>query len=329
MMKRALLIGLICCTSFAFAQDPKFSQYFAAPLTLNPALTGYFDGNYRVAVNTRQQWANVGDSYNTYSASGEVKFRDEFYYNDIFSLGISGLYDESFSRILKSQTYSISGSYYKFLNGDHTLKLGLAPQLAYVSKSLDYDALTVASQYQNGDFNLSIPNNLGLDNDKLTYFDFNIGGNLAYSTDKFSAALGYSVFHLTRPQESLFNDTDLRLPMRKTLHASMRYLSADLIDFNFSTHYMVEGESSDLIFGGLMGLKPTLESNMKLNGGIWYKANERSIFPFIGFEVGSISLGLNYSLFTKTINSYKPRTFEISFILSDNTFTRFKNTCKF
>jgi type IX secretion system PorP/SprF family membrane protein len=328
-MKKALFIFFIFAQSFVKAQDPKFSQYFASPLTLNPALTGYFDGRYRIAINTRQQWANVGEAYNTYSASGEFKFQDEYYYNDIFSVGFSGLYDESFNKILKSNTYSISMSYYKYLDPDHNFKFALAPQISYVAKKLDYEALTVASQFNNGVFDLSIPNNLGLDNDKLSYFDFNVGANLALTLDRVSASLGYAIFHLTRPQGSLFNDVDLKLPYRRTYNASFRYLSHDLLDLNFSTHYMTEGTSSDLIFGGLLGFKPNLESNMKINAGLWYKTNEQSFFPYVGFEFSNASVGVNYSLFTKNIAGYKPRTFELSLILRDKNFTKFKNTCKF
>lgn len=328
-MKKAIVILFLCLKSLAYAQDPKFSQYFASPLTLNPALTGYFDGKYRIAINTRQQWANIGEAYNTYSASGEIKLRDEYYYNDIFSFGFSGLYDESFNKILKSNTYSISASYYKYLDPDHNFKFGLAPQVSYVQKKLDYNALTVASQFQNGAFDLSIPNNLGLDNDRLSYFDFSFGVNLALTLDRVSASLGYGVFNLTRPEQSMFNDLTVKLPYRHAVNASFMYVSNDLIDINFSTHYMSEGKSSDLIFGGILGFKPNIESNVKLNAGAWYKTNEQAFFPYVGFEFANASLGLNYSLFTKSIATYKPRTFELSLIIRDRNFTKFKNTCKF
>jgi type IX secretion system PorP/SprF family membrane protein len=328
-MKRVVVVFFLCLSGLVKAQDPKFSQYFASPLSLNPALTGYFDGRYRIAINTRQQWANIGEAYNTYSASGEVKFQDEYYYDDIFSIGFSGIYDESFNKILRSNNFSVSASYYKFLDPDHNFKLGLAPQLAYVTRKLDYDALTVASQFNNGAFDLSIPNNLGLDNDKLTYFDFNVGTNLALTLDRIAASLGFAMFHLTRPEQSFFNDVYVKLPYRKTLNASFRYLSQDLIDLNFSTHYLIEGKSYDLIFGGVVGLKPNIESNMKFNAGLWYKTNEKSYFPYVGLEFANASLGINYSLSTNEIAGYKPRTFELSLIIRDRNFTKFKNTCKF
>ncbi|HEY8915865.1 MAG TPA: type IX secretion system membrane protein PorP/SprF, partial [Chitinophaga sp.] len=42
------------------AQDLHFSQFFNSPLTTNPANTGFIpDGNYRVGINYRNQWASI------------------------------------------------------------------------------------------------------------------------------------------------------------------------------------------------------------------------------------------------------------------------------
>ena len=51
------------------AQDPHFSQFFASPLSLNPALTGRFDGTLRVAGNYRNQWPTIDNAFKTYTAS--------------------------------------------------------------------------------------------------------------------------------------------------------------------------------------------------------------------------------------------------------------------
>ncbi len=70
-MKKLLLTVTICgaLVSEASAQDPNFSQFFASPLTLNPALTGKFDGVYRVAGNYRNQWPTIYNAFTTYTAS--------------------------------------------------------------------------------------------------------------------------------------------------------------------------------------------------------------------------------------------------------------------
>ena len=49
------------------AQDPAFSQFFASPLTLNPALTGKFSGVVRVAGNYRDQWPQINNASVSYT----------------------------------------------------------------------------------------------------------------------------------------------------------------------------------------------------------------------------------------------------------------------
>jgi hypothetical protein len=51
--------------------DPHFSQYYVYPSYLNPALTGAFAGQYRVAGIFRNQWSNVGSAYSTKGISSD------------------------------------------------------------------------------------------------------------------------------------------------------------------------------------------------------------------------------------------------------------------
>lgn len=311
------------------AQDPKFSQYFASPLTLNPALIGYFDGYYRLALNTRRQWANVGDPYSTTSISGEYKFNDEYYYDGIFSVGANLLFDESFNKALKTNVVNIGFSYYRFFDADHKVKFGLAPQISYVAKSLDLNALTFASQFVDGVFDPSRPNYLESDRNGVNYLDVNIGTNLALAFENFNLAVGYSLFHLTSPQESFEDHYLSKVPLRQTATLSFQYLSNDLIDVNVSGHYMKQRKNDDTILGTVFGFKPTYDSKLKLNLGLWHKFNENSFFPYFGFDISNYSFGINHTLSSNKINKIQPKTFELSFIMRDKRYTKFKNTCKF
>ena len=69
---RKLLLTLVVILAEVLiikAQDPNFSQFFASPLTLNPALTGKFDGAVRVAGNYRNQWPTIENAYVTKTVS--------------------------------------------------------------------------------------------------------------------------------------------------------------------------------------------------------------------------------------------------------------------
>ncbi len=61
-MKKIYLAFIAVCCAFSFqtlqAQDVHFSQYYTFAQALNPALTGNFDGSYRVALIYRNQWSS-------------------------------------------------------------------------------------------------------------------------------------------------------------------------------------------------------------------------------------------------------------------------------
>jgi hypothetical protein len=81
-----LVVFLLAGTSVR-AQDPGFSQFFASPLTLNPALTGKFNGVVRVAGNYRNQWPSINNAFITSTISVDAPiFRNKLPENDTWGL---------------------------------------------------------------------------------------------------------------------------------------------------------------------------------------------------------------------------------------------------
>jgi len=117
-MRNTLLFFLTLFTVLNVqAQDPNFSQFFASPLTLNPALTGKFDGVVRVAGNYRNQWPTINNAYTTYTASidaGILKNHIPEY--DQFGVGVMGFSDKSGNGALQNNFFAVSTAYHKSLD---------------------------------------------------------------------------------------------------------------------------------------------------------------------------------------------------------------------
>ncbi|WP_231491820.1 PorP/SprF family type IX secretion system membrane protein [Pedobacter sp. Leaf170] len=325
-----IIITLFLCfiTVYSSAQDPRFSQYFAAPLALNPAFTGYFDGIYRVALNTRRQWGNLGDPYNTHSISGDLKLiADENFADSYFSVGLSGLFDESFNKALKSQYLSASFSYYQYLDVNHRFKFGLAPQVSHVSRYLDQTKLTFATQFTGYDFDTSMPNYLDLENDRISYFDVSIGVNFSAQFESFSVVGGYAHYHLTEPNESFLGANKTPLKARRNINFGLLYPINNYVDLNLSAIYNFQGTVNDRIVGAVVGIQPNEDSKIKINAGLWHNINESSFYPYLGLVYGNLSAGLNYTLHANKIINTLPRTYEISLIYRHNNFKGFKVPC--
>src|SRR5690606_26280668 len=75
MKKRWSTIVLLALSTVAFAQDPEFSQYYSAPLYLNPAFTGTAS-DHRLIANYRNQWPNVASGFVTYAVSYDYNLSD-------------------------------------------------------------------------------------------------------------------------------------------------------------------------------------------------------------------------------------------------------------
>jgi hypothetical protein len=68
MIQRTLCIIFLIGSSFwGRSQDAHLSMYDAAPLFLNPALTGVFEGNWRLHAQYRTQWKSV--NYKPYNSA--------------------------------------------------------------------------------------------------------------------------------------------------------------------------------------------------------------------------------------------------------------------
>src|SRR5438046_5174669 len=102
-MRRLMILTFVAFTMKASAQDPNFSQFFVSPLTLNPALTGKFDGLVRGAINYRNQWPTINNAFTTYTISvdgGILKNRiPEF---DQFGVGVLAFKDQSGNGVLQN-----------------------------------------------------------------------------------------------------------------------------------------------------------------------------------------------------------------------------------
>ena len=102
----------------AKAQDA-FSQFGAAPMLLNPALSGLSSCTYRAALNYRNQWASIvgPSSYQTYAGSFDIGlFRQAFNYS-MLGLGLMVFNDVSGDGALTNLTMMGSLAYHQNMGG--------------------------------------------------------------------------------------------------------------------------------------------------------------------------------------------------------------------
>jgi type IX secretion system PorP/SprF family membrane protein len=318
-MRKLLCIVIVLCGTSVWAQDPHFSQFFASPMTLNPAFTGKFDGLVRVAGNHRNQLPAFGNTYVTSTAAVDFPIlASSVANNDRWGIGVMGFIDNAGNGLLKSTYLSLSTAYHKGLDEDGMHQLSLGFQATYTSKAMDVAQLKFEDQLTPLGFTgvtSEIFNNASL---SINYFDFNAG--ILYngsSTDNNNFYFGASMYHINRPTES-FRGANFNINSRITLHGGGYFpIGNNNTLLHVSALHQIQGGANETVFGGALGftVNEDVESPTTFYAGSWVRWDD-SIIPYLGLEFGSFRLGTTYDFITSRLTTAAEARggFEISLV---------------
>ena len=301
---QTLLLFLIISSGLR-AQDPHFSQFFSSPLTLNPAYTGKFDGNFRVAGNYRNQWPTINNAFTTATASFDMPIMTnrlpEF---DTWGVGILALNDQSGNKILNNNFIGLSTAYHKGLdaNGWHQLTVGF--QGMFASKRLDITRADFEDELTALGFTGVTSEVFNNNNVPINYFDFNTG--IMYSgtsNGENSFYIGASVYHLNRPKETFLGGNFLLEP-RLTIHGGGYIPVGQYKMFHGSFIHQRQAGATETTLGGAMSFNVNYdeENPIELYTGLWYRFNDAFI-PYVGFEIAGFRMGFSYDINNSSLNT--------------------------
>lgn len=299
-----LLFGLITLQRTASAQDPHFTQFFASPLSLNPAFTGLFSGDFRVAANYRSQWSSIATPFVTSTISADMGIlKNVIPYNDIWGVGAMVLYDRTGGGGLKSSYVALSTSYHKGLDAQGLKSIAVGFQVALVQKRLDFTKLLFENQLTNLGFDPSMPNGEYFPNSSISYPDYNVGVLYNASMGEFGNMYwGGSYYHISHPNES-FLDENYPLHSRLTLHGGGGFAPSPLTRIYLSGLFMQQSSAQEFDIGGALGFvlnDQPLNANL-LYIGSWFRWGD-AINPYVGFEINNWHIGLSYDINVSTLN---------------------------
>lgn len=207
-MKTFTIYLFIMCCGLIKAQHYQFSQFYAAPLYLNPAFAGA-NSCSRLAMNYRNQWSQVPGTFNSCQVSFDRPLKD---LNS--GIGISLFSDKAGVGSLKTTQLNLFYSYEAKINKRLVARGGLSSGIT--RRSIDYSQLRFGDQIARSDAGATLDNT---NNSSLMYFDIGTG-YLLYSTNAWG---GFSVNHLNRPNQSLHDDNS-RLPIEFKFHGGYKFI---------------------------------------------------------------------------------------------------------
>ncbi len=209
----------------AMAQDPRFSQYNASPLTLNPAMTGLFNGNYRVSAIYRSQWRSILNDeatplFRTFSGAVDMRFGNIGNMGDAFGVGLAFLTDKAGEAQFGTNQLNLSFAYHKSLSKDGNQYLTLGIQAGAAQRGLNYNNLRFGNQFDGEGFNPTINPGEVIGDNQFMFFDVNAGLMYYYASKKnkgrFNVYAGFAISHLNTPNMSFYEGQNADLPMKYT-----------------------------------------------------------------------------------------------------------------
>jgi len=292
MRKLLLLTGLLMTIVRGYAQvDPHFSQYYAYPLWLNPAMTGVIDGDMRVNVNYRNQWNNITNPFSTAGVS------------------IEGVTDKNLNWGVNILNQSAGDAGYNYFNGyasvaytgvkfgaQQMTHLTLGLQAGILSRKFDPSKFQWGSQYNPlTGFDANAPSNETLTRTSSNVFDANFGFLLydGNPNHQVNAYIGGAAAHLTQPSDPFLSTNNYHLPVRYTVHAGARFVVSEDFSITPNALYMRQGDATETMVGAYGQLVVNELSDLLL--GVDYRIKD-AVVPYLGFRYEDYTVGLSYDV---------------------------------
>jgi type IX secretion system PorP/SprF family membrane protein len=308
--RRICWMALLACVSgkSVHAQvDPHFSQYYIQPMTMNPAFTGAFDGDYRISAIWRSQY---GNTLNTRGLSAEKTT------NKNANLGFNLV-----NQVSNDGAYSFTNGYLTFAytgvrfgkNADHYLVMAM--QVGFISRKFDITKMQFGSQWISGvGFDPTSTSNETFLKPQVTSFD--AGAGIAYydATPNKTASFfgGIAAYHITQPVNPFLSDqTQSKLDIRYSVQAGVRITASDQLSIVPTAIYMKQGDAEEKM-GGVY-LQAYANENTDVMFGAYYRIGD-AVAPFAGFYYKGLTFGLSYDVdaSSKSAAGSKGNSLEVS-----------------
>ncbi len=313
-MKKKLLLycfTLLLTGTVTKAQDFHLSMYDAAPMFLNPALTGVVDANVRVHAQYRNQWRSVAfKPYNTALISIDAPKGKWGFGGQIINMR-AGVGNYNALQGLFSVSYAVPIDKNKYNN----ISFGI--QAGATQKRIEAGLYTYDNQYTSangGGFDQSQPSGESFNRQSFVTPQLNAGFMYfnAKQQSRLNPFLGYSVFNLTNPTETYYS-TQNKLPIRHYAHAGVRINFTELFYILPKVLIMMQKNATEQLYSVDMGYY-FKENEFYLLAGANYRVKDATVV-YVGARKNNYIAKIAYDANMSTLSDVSKYrgAFEISF----------------
>ncbi len=329
-MKKILFTSLLMViTILTYAQDKHFSQFYSAPLTINPSMTGLFDGKYRGIVNYRTQWGSILNTpFTTIGASADGSFspfgRGKF--PDKIGAGVMFFSDKVGQQTFSTDQISLSGAYHKALDykGKNVISVGY--QISIVQKSINFNQVNFNDQF-NGLTGYTFTTQENLPTNNITYGDMSTGifWSMAAS-EKVSVYAGLGLHHFNSPDASFYENPDIQpdnIAFKTTVQGGAKFQISKRYDVEPRFVLLLQGNRFEANVGTNVRLALDDYATQNLILGAWFRPVGDvggsfaldAVVAMAAYRRQNIQVGMSYDVNTSKLSSATGGNggFELSF----------------
>ncbi|MGK7396293.1 MAG: PorP/SprF family type IX secretion system membrane protein [Candidatus Cyclobacteriaceae bacterium M3_2C_046] len=317
------------------AQDPVFSQFYNAPVYLNPALIGDED-NVALNISHRSQWESLHFPYQNSQASFIYPIFNSIHEAPVNHIGGMALsfYNNvaGTNKNFKTLGGNASFAYNLQLESDNINRISFGMQIGFINKRVDPEGLQWGSQYDPfvGWNAAEIPAEVSQFQDR-TYLDITPGIFWRFYNKRRNAFIqsaysGIAVSHLNNPNESVLQGQDYNLPLLYKYHGGMIFGLSDRASVSANVLSIVQDRENQTNFGAFLSYLISNEMNGTFGNviariGGWYRRNDAFILS-TEFLTNTFQFGFSYDWNVTSLNNFEPGTgaYEISLGLRFNRF---------
>lgn len=309
----AIIIAVlsVVVSSESIAQDIHFTQFYQSPFNINPALCGQYSGDFRFIGNQRTQWRAVTTPYNTFGLAVDAR---NFLYNisdqpnekkaflNNIHTGLSYYADKAGDSQFKSDMINLVIS--KDINmGDDRSRITPGISIGFTNMKIDYSNLNFDSQWNGYVFDPGISTGEQFARSSRGYLNLNLGLNY---TREFSNSgqlkTGISLFNLSNPKQSFFDDGYVKLDLRTNIHAQYKHSINNQWAIEPMLLWMTQGTYNEVNFGGLgyYSLSTTAWSSFAIYAGVIGRAKDAGNL-IAGVQYNEWNVGASYDINTSNL----------------------------
>jgi type IX secretion system PorP/SprF family membrane protein len=300
--KLQLLVPVFLLGSLGLlAQDIHFSQYYNAPLTMNPALTALSKGDIRITSVYRSQWNAANSRYKTFNVAAEKKFYNINHDKWWFSAGLDLAHDQAGFGNLSNNHVLLTGSYTRILDRRNFLSVGAS--LGLGQRGFDPGNLTFDNMWNGDIVDFNRPTGEDFDNTNFVYPDMGAGVNIRRQWPKKRSKVdfGLGFFHVNSPSQSYYKNKDSSLPMRAAITVLPTFqlkLNGDAV---FAATVQQQGEYMEALVNAAYRHYISLQRSKEIavQFGVGFRFNNKlgdAFMPAVELHYHDLMVGLSWDM---------------------------------